>query len=479
MSSEIERKFLVARIPSWLGECSSTRIEQGYLAIAAEIEVRLRRAGADLTLTAKRGHGEVREEVELAFGPGQFAALWPLTADRRLTKTRHLVPLGNGLRAEVDVYRGALEGLVTAEVEFESEARSRWFRPPAWFGEELTGERRYSNQALASDGLPAAEGFPTHESVEEGKLQGMNGESEGGESRSYHLKRDEGAADGLRRVARGRVEKAAGRLRDADGEDRAKAIHGARKDLKKIRAVLRLLRDDLGAKRFRRENRRYRDAGRLLSASRDAGVKLATLNALQERFEAEFPAGQSLAWSEALEADRDEVAGAGEAADVERALSRIEKAGARIRSWPLEADSWELIEPGLTRSYRDGREALADARVEGSADNVHDLRKRAKDLWYHLRLLEKAWPGLLEETVEQVHRLTELLGDHHDLAVLGEDLQRRAGIVAERDAFQELIERRQAELLAESLDLGRRVYAELPKHFRRRLHAYWRVWREP
>lgn len=475
MSSEIERKFLVAVAPSWLGECSSVRIEQGYLAIAAETEVRLRRAGADLTLTAKRGHGEVREEVEIALGPGQFAALWPLSANRRLKKTRHIVPLGDGLRAEVDVYGGSLEGLTTAEVEFESETRSRWFRPPAWLGAELTGDRRYSNQSLATAGVPTTNGRPAHDSGEEGKEQRVNKK---GESRSYQLKRDEGAGDGLRRIARGRAEKAVGRLRD-DDDDRAQAIHGARKDLKKIRAVLRLVREDLGAKRFRRENRRYRNAGRLLSASRDAEVKLLTLSALQERFGDEFPAGQSLAWSEALEADRDAVAGAGEAADVERALKKIEKAGARVRGWPLEADSWRLIGPGLTRSYGDGRKALKATLVKGSAEHVHELRKRAKDLWYHLRLLEQAWPGLLGETVEQVHRLTELLGDHHDLAVLAEDLERRAGIVAERDAFAALIAGRQAELLGESLDLGRRVYAEKPKHFRRRLHSYWRVWREP
>ncbi len=116
--------------------------------------MRLRRAGGELTLTVKRGSGEVREEVEILLGPGQFSRLWALTEGRRLAKTRHFVPLGDRLRAEVDVYAGSLAGLVTAEVEFESRARSRAFRGRRWMGEEVTGDAGYSNQNLALVGDP-------------------------------------------------------------------------------------------------------------------------------------------------------------------------------------------------------------------------------------------------------------------------------------------------------------------------------------
>jgi CYTH domain-containing protein/CHAD domain-containing protein len=472
VSSEIERKFLISTAPDWLGECSPLRIEQGYLAIAEETEVRLRRAKGELTLTAKRGHGVVREEIEIALGPGQFAELWPLSTQWRVTKTRHIVPLGDGLRAEVDVYAGPLEGLATAEVEFESEARSRWFRPPDWLDRELTGDARYSNQSLATNGRPM------HNSAKDGKERSMTSEGKG---KTYRLQRNESSADGLRRVVRGRVTTASKRLRDAANGDLADSIHGARKDLKKIRAVLRLVRAELGDKRFRAEDRRYRDAGRRLSGSRDAKVKLETLRALEVHFGDDCPAGPSLAWSEELETDLERVAGSvrGEAtAETELAIEEIDKAGERIAGWPLEADSWQLIEPGLNRTYRSGREALKEARVDGSSENVHELRKRAKDLWYQLRLLCDAWPSLMEETAEQVHELAELLGDHHDLAVLAEDLEGRAEIVAERETFAALIEQRQAELLDRALGLGGRVYAEKPKHFRHRLRAYWQIWRE-
>ncbi len=469
MSDEIERKFLVPALPESAIAGRAKRIEQGYVAIGERTEVRLRRAGGRMTLTAKRGHGETRAEHEVALYKEQFEALWPLTAGRRLVKTRRLVALGgDGLEAEVDVYEGALAGLATVEVEFASAEQSHSFQPPGWFGEELTGDPAYANQSLAAHGLAATDS--------DGDTKDRKMSSNG---MAYRLKHKEGAADGLRRVARGRIEKAGERLQDVGDEELADAIHGARKDLKKVRAVLRLLREELGRKRYKAENRRYRDAARLLAESRDAEVKLQTLRALGEYAGTGFPASAALAWRQALEADRDRVAAArGEAATrIERARAAIEEAGDGVSRRPLGNDSWRLLEPGLDRTYRDGREALARAQAEGSAEDVHEFRKRAKDLWYQLRLLHGAWPGLLEPTAEQAHALADLLGDHHDLAVLAGDLEGRAEAVASREDFETLIEARQAELLEAALELGERLYAEKPKHFLRRLHAYWRAWR--
>jgi CHAD domain-containing protein len=295
----------------------------------------------------------------------------------------------------------------------------------------------------------------------------------------YRLMREESAADGVRRIAARRAEKATERLRDAGGEDTARAIHGARKDLKKIRAALHLVRESLGEKAYRAENRRYRDAGRLLAARRDASVKLETLAGLRQRFGAAFPASLTGAWTAALEADRDRVEGAAGAAEnrVGEAIAAISAAAARIPDWDLEADSWSLVEPGLDRSYRRGREALKRTRADDSAARVHELRKRVKDLWYQLRLLHDAWPAPLEASAEEAHRLADLLGDHHDLALLSEDLRAREGLDANRGLAEELIAERQGELLADALDLGARLYAEKPKCFRRRLRAYWRAWR--
>jgi CYTH domain-containing protein len=149
---EVERKFLVAEPPD-LADTEANEIEQGYLAIGADGEVRLRRKGEKLVLTAKRGSGISREEAEIELDRESFEGLWPLTQGRRLQKRRHLIPNGD-LTIELDVYEGELEGLVVAEVEFPSEDEARSFEPPEWIGREVTGDERYLNETLASRGLP-------------------------------------------------------------------------------------------------------------------------------------------------------------------------------------------------------------------------------------------------------------------------------------------------------------------------------------
>jgi adenylate cyclase len=153
MPPEVERKFLFAGALDWLDRYPSTPIEQGYLAIEETVEVRLRRAGDGRRLTVKRGHGEVRDEVEVELDRDQFDRLWPLTESRRLRKRRYLVPVGD-LEAEVDVFEGPLEGLTTAEIEFASEADAEEFEPPAWLGEEVTDDERFANQNLVRFGPP-------------------------------------------------------------------------------------------------------------------------------------------------------------------------------------------------------------------------------------------------------------------------------------------------------------------------------------
>jgi adenylate cyclase len=152
---EIERKFLLDQAPAWLEQHASRQISQGYLAVGDGVEVRLRRADDDRLLTVKRGTGETREEVEVTLDRDQFERLWGLTESRRVAKRRFLVPLDDGHHAEVDVYRDSLAGLVVAEVEFSSEAESHRFRPPAWFGLEVTGDERYANRELALHGRHA------------------------------------------------------------------------------------------------------------------------------------------------------------------------------------------------------------------------------------------------------------------------------------------------------------------------------------
>jgi CYTH domain-containing protein len=152
---EIERKLLVEAPPEDLQAWDAARLEQGYVAITDDAEVRLRREdGADAVLTIKSAPGLSRVEEELALDADAFTRLWPLTEGRRVVKVRHRREAAPGVVLELDVYEGDLEGLMTLEVEFADEDAARAWTPPPWAGREVTGDKAYANQTLALHGRP-------------------------------------------------------------------------------------------------------------------------------------------------------------------------------------------------------------------------------------------------------------------------------------------------------------------------------------
>jgi CHAD domain-containing protein len=316
-------------------------------------------------------------------------------------------------------------------------------------------------------------------------VSGLRSDDEGtGPSRRYRLKRKESPPKGVRRIATGRAECALEHLRgEGNDDDSAEAVHETRKDLKKLRALLRLVRDELGDDVYWRENARFRDSGRLLAGARDAEVKLATLDSLSERFDEEFPTHSLRPLKAALESERadmnEELLDDSDGGPRNRAAAEIEAGRASAAQWPLNGGGWKLFAPGLRRAYQRGRSRYADTLADPSETNVHEWRKRVKDLWYQLRILRNVWSGPMDEMADEAHDLADLLGDHHDLAVLEEDLSKRQGLIAKDDLEKlgDLIRRRQKELIESALSLGRRLYAEKPKAFEHRLGEYWAAWR--
>ncbi|MCH7950556.1 MAG: CYTH domain-containing protein [Candidatus Dadabacteria bacterium] len=155
MSQEIERKFLVKELPADLENYPHSEIIQGYLIITDnDIEVRIRKKGDKYFETVKAGSGLVRKESEKEITKEVFFDHWPLTEGKRVEKVRYEIEYGGKL-IELDIYSGDLEGLVVAEVEFDSEEESVSFTPPEWFGEEVTHDERYKNKNLALHGKPS------------------------------------------------------------------------------------------------------------------------------------------------------------------------------------------------------------------------------------------------------------------------------------------------------------------------------------
>ncbi|MBV9166914.1 MAG: CHAD domain-containing protein [Solirubrobacterales bacterium] len=259
---------------------------------------------------------------------------------------------------------------------------------------------------------------------------------------SYGFGADESVRTAVVRCAREQLDRAVGELSEGINEDPIRAVHDARKAIKKERSLLRLARGAMPPRQRRRENAALRDAARELSGTRDADVIIATLDSLSGRFAGQLPAATFDAIREQLKAGADTDGGRrpGPAPDG-RAVKELEAVRMRVNDWKLSGGGWRAIEEGLVLSYKRGREAFARARRGGSMEDLHEWRKRVKDLWHHQRLLAPVGGPGVQGEAKDAHRLSDLLGDDHDLALLRQELTRgKMAVPVDLDAVVELID---------------------------------------
>lgn len=296
--------------------------------------------------------------------------------------------------------------------------------------------------------------------------------------RRYRLRAGEAIPDGIRRVAGGQLADAAEELAGADEAELGRAVHGVRKRIKRVRAALRLSRGAIGERVYVRENTQLREIAGRLSATRDARVLIETLDGLEEQFEADLPAGAIFELRTRLHDEHERALEALKAEDT--AASSIEAladAAARTADWDFARDDFAALEPDLRRIYRRGRKRFRAACSEPSAENLHDCRKRVKDLWHAAQLLRAAHPKRMKRVSRRAHDLADLLGDHHDLSVLRDYVEvhpHHFQDAASSDALLAVIDRRRDVLRRRALKLGRCVYELSPKRFVAGVERGWR-----
>ncbi|MCW2958452.1 MAG: domain containing protein [Solirubrobacterales bacterium] len=294
---------------------------------------------------------------------------------------------------------------------------------------------------------------------------------------SYRLTITELAGEGLRRCAAEELDSAREGLADATAVERAKAVHEARKSLKKTRSLVRLARPAIGSKRYRVANTALRDTARTLSGTRDADVLIAVAAGLQEQYVGQLPASAFETLTEHLAAAVQTTATPGAEDPIAQAVQQLAHVRLAVDAWPLHKAGWDTVVEALTTTYANGRADLEAVRKDPAADVRHEWRKRVKDLWYQQRLVVDAWEPVLAAQAEQAHLLSEHLGDDHDLAVLHEAITSgRMDAGSDSEAILALIDQRRDELLHAALTLGDRLYAESPKAFARRVTSYLRAW---
>ncbi|WP_158284680.1 CHAD domain-containing protein [Oricola cellulosilytica] len=200
---------------------------------------------------------------------------------------------------------------------------------------------------------------------------------------------------------------------------RPTAIHDARKRFKKLRGLFRLVRDgtpDL----YAGENARLRDAARSLSSARDAAALVETMDRLAGagRYGDDQPTLYAI--RHRLAARRDSVASGEEDlhARISSAIAACEEGIDAVSSLSLRGRNSRIIGKGFGRSYARARRAHVKANASGDPSDWHELRKRVKYHWMHVRLLRALWPGVMRLRAMRAKEGGNILGDEHDLSML-------------------------------------------------------------
>jgi len=270
---------------------------------------------------------------------------------------------------------------------------------------------------------------------------------------AFRLKTDESFSDGIRRIVVEQLKKAADQLSNPDKVDRG--VHEARKGIKKVRSVLRLLQPEM-LSASSAENGQLRTLARGLSGLRDDAVMLEVFDLLRQQRGDRFAAiRQGLEKSQ-----RD----AKQVIDVAKTFREtalgLRTVRRRVENWPVPQALDDVMASGFETTYQRGKKALRKALESPVPDHLHQLRKRVKEHRYHLSLLSV----LPEEAkrLQDLHKLEILLGDDHNLSVLRDRLDQNTALYGdplEAGAFLALLTRRQRQLQALALPLGRRLYA--------------------
>jgi CHAD domain-containing protein len=311
----------------------------------------------------------------------------------------------------------------------------------------------------------------------------------------FQIEPGETLCEAILRTRNERLDKAIAGLQEKPAPS-AEAIHDARREFKRLRSLVRLVRGSMDKPVRVREDQALCDAGRALAQSRDAAALLETVEKMfgtlmpddrkSRRISAE---GQKLL-QQICEELRDRAGRGLDATEIKATVKLLREM--KRRTWwpnsPAPEDWYVTVGKGLQRTYRQGRELFAVSNSVGllnASDELwHETRKRAKALGYQLRFLRKIWPETLNAIAEQLEELTERLGEDHDLSLIRLRLTRIALPETSSEVFSaarlnliRTIDRRRRRLQNEALRRSHLVYLEQPRRFLKRVHCYWECWR--
>ncbi len=285
------------------------------------------------------------------------------------------------------------------------------------------------------------------------------------------LHTDESLGVGVVRVAEDLIDSIVGSGQHPKQEE-GEHIHHVRTTIKRLRALLRLIRPAVGELFFNQENARLRKAGRRLAVAREAEVARETLKTLPVAGEPEKKAvAAALA---GLESKTQPGTDIGEA--LREVKADLEQTKRNLQRLQLVNDEWKVVEAGLQDVYRQSRKRMNAALQDGGDEAFHKWRIRVKNLFYELELLEPVWPKRMDKMTSRLAKLQDKIGLDHDIAVLKALLRKTPETFGGIEAVERVIRRLDGEsrkLRHAAEPLGEKIFAEKPRRFVRKLSRRW------
>ncbi len=298
---------------------------------------------------------------------------------------------------------------------------------------------------------------------------------------SYQLENNETLSFGLKRIILEIIDRSVFNLAKGNGsfnED----IHDTRKNFKKARTVLRLVRSNIGEHSFQLENSFYRDSGRTLSDLRDSTVLIQTFDKLLKNSELEMSNFDFSVFRDFLIEKHKNIrlAKSKKSAVINSLSTDLLLGRSRVFDLPLSGDDFKLVKKNLQIIYEQGQRYMYAVLSESIKENIHEWRKRVKNLWYSMRILSNIWPEIMSPLVILLGKLSDTLGDANDLFLLKEKIILNQSKLKDDQHMRDLInfiDRRIIDLIREARSIGRKVYSEDSKYFVGRMQNYFEIWR--
>ena len=283
----------------------------------------------------------------------------------------------------------------------------------------------------------------------------------------------------IKRIIRERFERSVEEFK-ADDQDVDKANHQMRKNMKKVRAALRLVRKATGRKKYKKWNKAARDTARQGAELRESEVAIDSLGKVKNRFnwKSDYQFYQIARAKLRRDHQKYKKEQLEEHDFQSEIIERLGDVNEQLNDISFDKNGFKSFKKGLKKVYKRGRKACRKCQEESTFENHHEWRKRVKYLWYQVRILKDIWPEGLKGYARELHNLSDYLGDDHDLY----DLNRRLHEIYENSDYAEdlaktdaLIEKFSEELRFKAWNSGKKLYTEKPKDFVARIESYWKT----